>query len=93
MVLIQMSANFFSNAAVFVKCGLEKLGSKSLNLINKYTFMPSANEFLDALLGKLHFTSTNCLKVSRLGAFLELVLFSSLVLPTLTHFIGNIFSD
>lgn len=56
MVLTQMSANFFSNAAIFVRCKLEKLGSKSLSLINKSPFMPSANGFPDALLRKLYFT-------------------------------------
>lgn len=83
MVLIQMSANFFSNAAVFVRCGLEKLGSESLNLINKATFMLSANEFPDALLGNLYFTSTYFLKISRVGALLKIVLFRSPVLPSL----------
>lgn len=49
--------------------------------------MPSANEFPVTLLGKLYFTITYCLKISRVGALPELVLFSSPVLPTLTHFI------
>lgn len=52
--------------------------------------MPSANEFLVALLGIQYFTSTYCLKIPRLGALLELVLLSSPGLPTITHFIYNI---
>lgn len=52
--------------------------------------MPSANEFQVALLGILYFTRTYCLKVSRLGALLELVLLSSSGLPSITHFINSI---
>lgn len=52
--------------------------------------MPSANEFLDAPLGILYFTSTLCLKITRLGVLLDLILLSSTCLGTVTHFIDNI---
>lgn len=44
--------------------------------------MPSVNEFVVALLGIFYFTSTHCLKISRLRALLELVLLSSPGPPT-----------
>lgn len=51
--------------------------------------MPSANEFLIALLRILCFKCTYCIKISRLGAFLELVLLRSPGLSTVPHLIDN----
>jgi len=52
--------------------------------------MPSADEFLVALLGILCFTTTYCLKISKLRALLELVLLTGPGLPTITHFFDSI---